>query len=81
MDEPINGRDEDSAEQRRQRPDYTADEKRLAAKFVWHHPSICQNRRRESHVNDGGDYPDGNNPETHHAGSKKEIHKQWIVGQ
>ena len=74
MDEPVNCRDEDPAEQRRQRPDHTADEKRLAAKFMRHHPGICQHGGGETDVDDRGDDPDNDDPKRNQAGGEKEVH-------
>lgn len=58
MDEPINTRNEDSAEQGGQGPDAAADQEGIPAKAAPHEPGIRPDGEGESDMNDGRHQPD-----------------------
>jgi hypothetical protein len=62
MDQPVDGRDEDTAKERGHSPHRTADEKRLAAKMTPHEAGICKDGECEPDMHNGSEQPDGQNP-------------------
>ena len=79
MNGPVNGSNEDAAEQCRQSPQTAANKERLATKMRPKHLAVVEDGQCKADMHDGCENPQGKDP--HNASPGDEVTKKGIEGE